>query len=70
MMYNKDLKTKILVAKKYVIPKNVCWKYLIFFLVNINCQILRFQSNPIVPSNIVFADILRGFLPFTGQNNL
>ena len=42
LMYNKDLKTKILVAKKYVIPKNVCWKYLIFFLVNINCQILRF----------------------------
>ena len=24
-------KTKILVAKNYVIPKNVCWKYFDFF---------------------------------------
>ena len=31
------------------------------FLENINCQILRFYSNPTVPSNIVFSDIFRSF---------
>ena len=41
-----------------------------FFLVDTKCKIFRFYSNPIVPWNILFANIFRGFLSFPSRDNL
>ena len=51
---------KYLLLKDMSYPKIFAKSILVFFLVNINCQILRFYSNPTMPSNIVFPDIFRG----------
>ena len=48
-------------------PKIFAENILVFFLVKINCQILWFYSNPILPSKIVLGDIFRGFFPLPGR---
>ena len=60
------LRQKYSLLKDMSYPKNFAGNILMFFFVNVKCG---FYSNPIVPSNIVFADIFRDSLPFTGQNN-
>ena len=62
LMYNKaDLKDKNTRCKHSLLKIRYSWKYC-FFLVNTNCKIFRFYSNPIVPWNILFANIFCPFL--------